>query len=62
MALDKAMGEAVRDAVAAGHSWADVGHALDLPAATSADQVLGAYVSARESSSRWFWGIDRGAE
>jgi hypothetical protein len=32
MALDKAMGEAVRDAVAAGRGWADVGHALDLPA------------------------------
>jgi hypothetical protein len=35
VAVEKAMGEAIRDALAAGHSWAEVGQALGIEATTS---------------------------
>lgn len=54
-ALDKTMGEAVLDAVAAGHSWSEVSHALAVPPADSALEVLEAYLSARRTSARRFW-------
>jgi hypothetical protein len=54
-ALDKAMGEAVLYAVAAGQTWSDVGRALGLPPAESAAEVLEGYVSARTTSTRRFW-------
>jgi hypothetical protein len=34
VAVEKAMGEAIRDALAAGHSWAEVGRALGVEART----------------------------
>lgn len=61
-ALDKTMGEAVHDAVAAGHTWSEVGRALTLPPAESAAEVLEAYVSARESLTRRLWGLHGHAE
>lgn len=54
-ALDKAMGEAVLEAVEAGHTWSEVGRALALPPAESAMEVLEAYVSAPKSSTRRSW-------
>jgi len=57
VAVVKALGEAVRDALAAGHSWAEVGEALGVEATTS--------VGVREqfeASRRWmrtrFWGTE----
>lgn len=54
-ALDKAMGEAVLEAVEAGHTWSEVGRALALPPAESAMEVLEAYVSAPKSSTHRSW-------
>ena len=42
VAVEKAMGEAIRDALAAGHSWAEVGQALGVEANNSA-RVAGQY-------------------
>jgi hypothetical protein len=57
VAVEKAVGEAIRDALVAGHSWAEVGQALGVDANTS--------VGAREqydTSRRWmrsrFWGTE----
>jgi hypothetical protein len=61
-ALDKAMGEAVLEAVAAGHTWSEVGRALALPPAESAGEVLEAYVFARKSSTRRFWRVHMDVE
>ncbi len=35
VAVEKALGEAIRDAIAAGHTWAQVGQVLDVGASTS---------------------------
>jgi hypothetical protein len=55
VAVEKAMGEAIRDAVAAGHTWAEVGQSLGVEASTPTS------VGERyETSRRWmrsrFWG------
>ena len=44
VAVEKALGEAIRDALAAGHHWAEVGHVLGVDASTAAsapDEPLG---------------------
>jgi hypothetical protein len=55
IAVDKALGEAIRSALATGHSWAEVGHVLGVDASTSSG-VAEQY----EASRRWmrsrFWG------
>lgn len=57
VAVEKAVGEAIRDALAVGHSWAEVGQALGVEASTSAG-VAEQY----NTSQRWmrmrFWGTD----
>jgi hypothetical protein len=56
VAVEKALGEAIRDAIAAGHSWAEIGQSLGVEARTS-EGVGEEY----EASRRWmrsrFWDI-----
>ena len=59
VALEKAMGEVIRDALAAGHSWAEVGQALGVEADTSVG-VREQYDTSRSSMRTRFWGTDRG--
>ena len=58
VAVEKALGEAIREAIADGQTWADVGHALGVKAET-ADGVQEAY----EASGHWmrsrFWTHER---
>lgn len=56
-ALDKAMGEAVREALVAGHSWPEIGQALTGGVGTDGDKVLREYAEARRQSWRRFWGV-----
>src|SRR5215207_4526580 len=59
VAVEKAIGEAIRDALAAGHSWAEVGQALGVEATTSAG-VREQYDTSRRWIRMRFWGIDGG--
>jgi hypothetical protein len=56
-ALDKAMGEAVRQALAAGHTWAEIGHALTGGVGTDGDGVLAEYAEGRRQFWRRLWGL-----
>lgn len=55
VAVEKALGEAIRDALAAGHSWAEVGQALGAEARTSAE-VWEEYDASRRRMRSRFWG------
>ena len=55
VALEKALGEAIRDAIAAGHSWTEVGHELGIEASTSAS-VRDEYDASRRAMWSRFWG------
>lgn len=59
-AVDKALGEAVRGAVAAGHSWSEVGQALSSSQASTPEEVLQDYAEARRWLWRRFWGLGGG--
>ena len=52
---EKALGEAIRDALAAGHHWAEVGHALGVDASTAAG-VGEQYDASRSSMRSKLWG------
>lgn len=56
VAVEKALGEAVRDALNAGHTWAEVGHALGVEASTP-NGVREQYDTARRWMRTRFWGI-----
>ena len=58
VAVEKALGEAIRDALAAGHTWAEVGQSLGVEGntSTSVEEQYGA--SRRWMRSR-FWGTGR---
>lgn len=56
-ALDKALGEAVREALAGGHTWPEISQALTGGAGSDGDEVLAEYVQARRQSWRRFWGM-----
>jgi hypothetical protein len=56
-ALDKALGEAVCQALAAGHTWPEIGRALSGGTGTDGDGVLAEYAEARRRSWRRFWGM-----
>jgi hypothetical protein len=58
VAVEKALGEAIRDALAAGHSWAEVGHALGVDANTSVG-VREHYDTSRSWMRRRFWGTEQ---
>jgi hypothetical protein len=56
-AIDKALGEAVRNAVAAGHTWDEIGGALGCSTATDPQQVLEDFQVSRRWIWRRFWGL-----
>jgi hypothetical protein len=56
-AVDKVLGEAVRQALAAGHTWPEIGQALTGGTGTDGDEVLAEYAEARRQSWRRFWGM-----
>jgi hypothetical protein len=60
VAVEKALGEAIRDALAAGHNWAEVGHVLGVDASTAAG-VGEQYDASRSSLRSKFWGKGREA-
>jgi hypothetical protein len=57
VAVEKAMGDAIRDALAAGHDWAEVGQALGVEADTSVG-VAEQFQSSRRWMRRRFWDSD----
>lgn len=57
VAVEKALGEVIRDALAAGHSWAEVGQALGVEATTSVG-VREHYDTSRSWMRARFWGTD----
>jgi hypothetical protein len=57
VAVEKAIGEAIRDALAAGHSWAEVGQALGVQATNSVG-VREQYDTSRRWMRMRFWGTD----
>lgn len=57
VAVEKALGDAIRDALAAGRSWAEVGLALGVEANTSV-AVAEQYDSSRRWMRKRFWDAD----
>jgi hypothetical protein len=57
VAVEKALGEVIRDALAAGHSWAEIGQALGVEASTSLG-VREEYDASRRWMRKRFWGTD----
>jgi len=56
MALEKALGESIRQARSAGHSWADVGRALGATeTATSFEDVADAFAAKKRATWELFW-------
>jgi hypothetical protein len=56
MALEKALGESIRQATSAGHSWADVGRALGATeTAASFDDVADAFAARKRATWELFW-------
>jgi hypothetical protein len=55
-ALEKALGESIRQARSAGHSWADVGRALGATeTAASFDDVADAFAANKRATWELFW-------
>ena len=55
-ALEKALGESIRDARAAGHSWAEIGQSLGATqAASSFDDVADALAASKRATWELFW-------
>jgi hypothetical protein len=57
VAVEKAMGEAIREALTAGHGWAEVGQALGVEANTQVG-VRAEYDVSRGWMRTRFWGTD----
>jgi hypothetical protein len=56
MALEKALGESIRQARSAGHSWAEVGRALGATdSAASIDDVADAFAANKRATWELFW-------
>ena len=55
-AVEKALGEVIRDALAAGHNWAEVGLVLGVDASTSFG-VAEQYDASRSWMRSRFWGM-----
>jgi hypothetical protein len=56
MALEKALGESIRQARSAGHPWADVGRALGATeTAASFDDVADAFAANKRATWEVFW-------
>jgi hypothetical protein len=60
VAVEKALGEAIRGALAAGHTWAEVGHVLGVDASTSVG-VAEQHDASRSWMRARFWGTGREA-
>ena len=58
-AVEKALGESIQAAIAAGHSWDEVAEAVGVQAHT-AERVQEEYEASHRWMQRRFWGIDRG--
>jgi len=57
MAIEKALGEAVRAAIASGASWQEVGRALGVAEAAESDRdVIEALAETKREVWRRFWG------
>jgi hypothetical protein len=56
-AMDKALGEAIRDAVADGHTWEEIGQAVGCSESITAAQVLEDFQTGRQWMWRHFWDI-----
>jgi hypothetical protein len=57
MAVEKALGEAVRAALASGASWQEVGHVLGVAeAAQSKHDLIEAFAETKREVWRRFWG------
>jgi hypothetical protein len=55
-ALEKALGESIREARAAGHSWAEIGQRLGATeAARSFDDVADAFAASKRAAWELFW-------
>jgi len=61
VAIEKALGEAIRDALADGHSWPEVGRSLGVEADTSVG-VREEYDTSRRWMRAKFWGTDEEEE
>ena len=59
IALEKALGEAIRDALANGHSWVEIGHALGV-GGTTASEVRELFGASRREIRVRLWGRDDG--
>ncbi len=56
MALEKGLGESIREARSAGHSWAEVGRALGATeTAGSLDDVADAFAANKRATWELFW-------
>ena len=56
MALDKALGESIRQARSAGHSWAEIGQALGATeTAASLEEAADAFAINRRATWERFW-------
>jgi hypothetical protein len=56
MAVEKALGESIRQASSAGHSWAEVGRALGATeTAASFDDVADAFAANKRAIWEQFW-------
>jgi hypothetical protein len=55
VAVEKALGEAIREALTAGYNWAEVGHVLGVDASTSVG-VAEQYDASRSWMRSRFWG------
>jgi hypothetical protein len=55
-ALEKALGESIREARAAGHSWVEIGQSLGATeAARSFDDVAEAFAASKRATWELFW-------
>ena len=56
MALDKALGQSIREARSAGHSWAEVGRALGATKSTASfDDAADAFAARERAIRELFW-------
>ena len=55
VALEKALAEAIRDALASGHSWVEIGHALGVGGTNDA-QVRDLFAASRREMRARLWG------
>ena len=60
VAVEKALGEALRQAVSAGHSWEEIGQVLGVGGTTAAE-VRARYETSRHDMRSRLWGLEEKA-